>query len=219
MRKIAVCQLWDKNYQALADLTWDKNKKLYCEYWQYPYHIKTDGFKYTPSYEKVKFMLDVMNEHPEYEWLYWAGTDTLITNFYINLESFVDNDYHVIMSKDINGINADSFLLKNTKESKEYFEFLWTLVEQYNDHIFWEQQAMIDNMDKYGHLFKIISQKSFNSMLYRQLYWEIYKSSIDQTGNDGQWEPGDFLLHVPGSWVPKKEILEKFLGLVRHIVP
>lgn len=219
MTKIAMIQAWDKNYQSMADITWTQNKKLYCEHWGYPYHIKTEGFKYVVSYEKIKFMLDVMREHPEYDWLYWAGTDTLITNFYIPLESFVDDNYHIIMAKDINNINADSFMLKNTKESQDYFEFIWSLAPKYNDHMWWEQQAMIDNMDKYGHLFKIVPQKTFNSFLYKQLYWNIYRSSIDKTGNDGQWEPGDFLLHIPGAGLPKKEILEQFMGLVRHIVP
>jgi hypothetical protein len=77
---------------------------------------------------------------------------------------------------------------------------------------------MIETMPDYEHLFKFVPQKTFNSFLYKQIYWNMYKSSIDQTGNDGQWAPGDFLLHVPGTGLPKKEILEKFMGLVRHIV-
>lgn len=218
MTKIAVCQAWDSNYQELADLTWFQNKKLYCDYWGYPTHIKTDGFTYVVSYEKIKFMLDIMRAHPEYEWIYWAGTDTLITNFYVKLESFIDTNYNIIIAKDINDINADSMLVKNTKESQEYLEYIWTLAPKYNNHMWWEQQAMIDNMDKYGHLFKFIPQKSFNSFLYKQLYWHIYHSSVDKTGNDGQWSPGDFLLHVPGAGMKKKEILEQFMGLVRHIV-
>lgn len=219
MTKIAMCQLWDKNYQELADITWTQNKKLYCEQWGYPYHIKTDGFTFVPSYEKIKFMLDVMNEHPEYDWLYWAGTDTLITNFYIKLENFIDNDYHVIMAKDINNINADSFMLKNSKESKEYFEFIWSLAPKYNSHPWWEQQAMIENFDQWSHLFKIVPQKTFNSFLYKQLYWGIYKSSIDKTGHDGQWEPGDFLLHFPGTGLPKAKLAKQFIDLVRYITP
>lgn len=218
MTKIAVCQLWDQNYQSMADITWTQNKKLYCDHWGYPYHIKTEGFTFVPSYEKIKFMLDIMNEHPEYDWLYWAGTDTLITNFYIKLESFVDDNYHFIISKDINGINADSFMIKNSKESKEYFEFIWSLAPKYNSHMFWEQQAIIDNFEQFKHIIKIVPQKTFNSYLYRQLYWQMHHSSIDQTGHDGQWVPGDFLLHVPGSSMPKLEILKQFVGLVRHIV-
>ena len=219
MPKIAVCQAWDKNYQALADVTWTQNKKIYCDHWGYPYHIKTDGFQYVVSYEKIKFMLETMREHPEYDWLYWAGTDTLITNMYIKLESFIDEDYHIVMAKDINNINADSFMLKNSKESQDYFEYIWTLAPKYNNHMWWEQQAMIDNMDKYEHLFKFVPQKTFNSFLYKQLYWREYGSSIDKTGRDGQWEPGDFLLHFPGTHTPKLELSKAFLGLVRHIVP
>jgi hypothetical protein len=219
MTRIAVCQAWDENYQALADVTWHQNKKLYCEHWQYPYHVKNNNFKYVVSYEKIKFMLDVMNNHPDYDWLYWAGTDTLITNFYIKLESFVDENYHIIIAKDINDINADSFLIKNSPESKAYLEHIWSLVEKYNTHDWWEQQAMIDSMPQYEHLFKFVPQKTFNSFLYKQLYWNVYHSSIDKTGNDGQWAPGDFLLHVPGGGLPKLQIISQFMGLVRHIVP
>jgi hypothetical protein len=219
MTKIAVVQLWDSNYQPMADTTWDKNKKLYCEHWGYPYHVKTDGFTYCPSYEKIKFMLDIMDEHPEYDWLYWAGADTLITNFYIKLEEFIDDKYHIVMSKDVLGINADSFMLKNSQESKDYFKFLWTLVEQYQNEVLWEQQAMIDNMDKYEHLFKFVPQKTFNSYLYKQLYQGVFNTSIDQTGTDGQWYPGHFLLHFAGSFLPKKQLSEQFVGLVRHITP
>jgi hypothetical protein len=121
------------------------------------------------------------------------------------------------MAKDINDINADSFMLKNSKESKEYFEFLWSLAPKYNSHHWWEQQAMIESFDQWGHLFKIVPQKTFNSFLYKQLYWNIYKSSIDKTGNDGQWEPGDFLLHFPGTGLPKAKLAGQFLDLVRYV--
>lgn len=218
MTNIAVCQAWDKNYQPMADITWTHNKKLYCDYWGYPYHIKTDGFTFNVSYEKIKLMLDTMTDHPEYDWVYWAGTDTLITNFYIKLETFIDDRYNIIIAKDINDINADCMLVKNTEESRKYLEYIWSLAPKYNSHSWWEQQAMIDNMDKFEHLFKFIPQKSFNSFLYKQLY-AYYGSSIDKTGNDGQWEPGDFLLHIPGmSRDQKINVLNQFTGLVRHIV-
>jgi hypothetical protein len=123
------------------------------------------------------------------------------------------------MAKDINNINADSFMLKNSPESREYFAYLWTQVEKYQTHMWWEQQAMIDSMDRYEHLFKFVPQKTFNSFLYKQLYWNIYHSDIDKTGNSGQWTPGDFLIHFAGSGLPKKELCQQFLGLVRHITP
>lgn len=218
MTKIAVCLVWDDGYQSLADVTWTQNKKLYCDYWGYPYHIRTSGFKYTPAYEKIKLVLDTLNEHPEYDWVYWVDTDTLITNFYIKLESFVDDRYNIVIAKDINGINSGSMMLKNTPETRAYLEYIWSLGPKYKNHCLWEQQAMIETMPEHEHLFKFVPQKTFNSFLYKQLYWHTYGSSIDQTGNDGQWAPGDFLLHVPGTGLPKKDILEKFMGLVRHIV-
>jgi hypothetical protein len=217
----AIVSLNDEKYQPLSDITWNQNKLLYAQRHSYGAICKIDNLRPNTNigYQKIYFIRDVMVEHPEYDWLYWAGADTLITNFYIKLESFIDEDYHIIMAKDINDINADSFMLKNSPESRAYFAYLWTQVEKYQDHMWWEQQAMIDSMPTYGHLFKFVPQKTFNSFLYRQLYWNIYHSDIDKTGNCGQWEPGDFLIHFAGSGLPKKELCQQFLGLVRHITP
>ena len=119
----------------------------------------------------------------------------MITNFDIQLESLVDDQYHVIMGVDIAALNTGSFLVRNSLKGREWLEYLLSKKLEYkNDKKWFEQQAVIDFYPKFQHLFKIVPQKVLNSYDYR-----IYNvSSIDLLGHSGQWDRGDFVIHWPG---------------------
>ena len=58
---------------------------------------------------------------------------------------------------------------------------------------------MIDTIDMMGDRIKIVTQRTLNSYDYDQYPGSIphvYKKDI--FGNDGQWQPGDFLIQWPG---------------------
>ena len=190
--KISLVTLYDQNYKELTDITVVDDKIPYCHRHGYNFHACTSDFDWGFGFTKVQFIIDLFKEYG-YEWIYWSGTDTLIMNHSIKLESIIDNDYHFIVSKDCHDINADSFLIRNSKEGISYLEFIMSQYEAYKGDCWLEQRVMIhnENVEPWKSYTKIVPQRTFNSYLY-----ELYNR--DPKSEPGQFKEGDFLLHLPG---------------------
>lgn len=194
-QKIAVVSIFNNNHKSLADITW-VNKVNYCKKHNYLAIAKTENF--SPEqvhFDKFIHILDVMNKHPDVDWVWWIDNDAMITNFNQKLENLVDNDYHVIMGTDIAALNTGSFIVKNSPEGRGWLNFLLSKKKEYrNDNKWFEQQAVIDFYPKFQNIFKLLAQKSLNSYDYK-----LYNvDSTDLLGYDGQWSQGDFVIHWPG---------------------
>lgn len=63
----------------------------------------------------------------------WVDTDTVIMNFETRLESFLDERYDLIISKDFRGLNNGVFFIKNSNWSANLLERWWQL--RYNSII------------------------------------------------------------------------------------
>jgi hypothetical protein len=195
----AVLSMNDAKYQPLADYTWTQNKAEYCKLHGYAAENKTENFRCTGKtigFEKIFFALDLLNEHPEYKWIWWTGCDAMITNFTIKIEDKIDPAYDLIMVTDCNEINNDSFLMKNSQWSKDYLQYLIDVMPKYTDHYFYEQQAMIESYPSRKDHIKIMPQRYMNSYL-NHLY--PHQTKYDLLGTDGTWQQGDWLLHWPGT--------------------
>lgn len=213
----AVMSLYTEEYNELAAITIEGNKKLYCEKHGYDLILRTNRDEFTyqhTGFEKLLFVKQTL-ESGKYDWVYWCGTDTLITNFNIKLEDLVDNGYHFIVSVDIWDINADSFLCRNSPQAINFLESLLMLHDSYVDEnnngidtgrilpdgnpTCWaEQQAIIDLAPSYKNIVKLEPQKKLNSYLYNIYNSPWHQKGLDCWGNNGTWAPGDFLLHLPG---------------------
>lgn len=211
--KFAMVTLHTPNYIPLAEITWDQNKKLYCEQHGYDAIAKTDGFKYDYlflSTERTELIVELL-ESGKYDWIHACGTDTMITNFTVKLEDLVDDDYDFIIGVDCHGINNDSFLARATPRTIAYLKKVIEVREEYATAKWLDQQAMTDNIDMMGDRIKIVPQRFFNSFDYWQ-YPQDYMPHIEKKdilGNDGQWQPGDFLIHWPGISMEKRIPLAK----------
>jgi hypothetical protein len=194
----AIVSLHDANYKPLGDLTWDQNKVPYAARHGYLTVLQTENFDTTIAigFEKIKLVRQVLAENPEVEWVWWTGTDTVVTNWTIGIEDKIDNDYHFIVATDCNGMNVDSFLVRNTPEGRGYIDYIWNIRDQYANHIWYEQQAMIDSVDQFADITKIVPQRYLNAYNY-QLYPGC--DPHDLLGNEGDWQPGDWLIHWPGT--------------------
>jgi hypothetical protein len=194
--KIAIVSIFNDRHRDLADLTWDNNKVKYAEKHGYLAVAKTDNF--SPEqvhFDKFVHLLDVMEKNPDIDWVWWLDNDAMITNFDIRVEDLVDSDYHIIMATDIAALNTGSFIVRNTPQAREWLEFLLGKKKEYRDDKKWfEQQAVIDFYPKFQELFKIVPQQWLNSYDYRMYNVE----AVDLLGQDGQWYPGDFVIHWPG---------------------
>ena len=214
---IIIASMHDALYQELALETWDNNKVKYAEKHGYAYLAKTEDFYgFPPGFEKIQFILDTFEAYPETTWLWWTGTDSLITNFNIKVEDKVAEagDAHIIMSADFNfAINCDSMLIKNTPEARAWLQDIMDNMDTYGNHQFKEQQYMLDSADKYTDIMEIMPQHFMNSYEYKM--YEVapwnYKETVDVHGERGQWESGDWLVHWPGTQpTERKKLVEIF---------
>ena len=194
--KMAIVSIFNDNHKDLAEFTWNNNKAKYAEKHGYLAVAKTDNF--SPEqvhFDKFIHLLDVMEKNPEVDWVWWLDNDAMITNFNIKLENLIDADYHIIMATDIAALNTGSFIVRNSSQAKEWLNFLLSKKKEYkNDKKWFEQQAVIDFYPRFQNLFKIVPQQWLNSYDYKMYNVE----GIDLLGLDGQWYPGDFVIHCPG---------------------
>ncbi len=177
----AIYIYYTPSWQPLADIVWPVLKQ-YCrkhncinlfspakqddEWAFYKMHKLNNILKYT--YTDLIWVLDL---------------DTLITNPEIKFTDFADNEHDIFITKDINGINAGSWIVRNTRASRD---FVQKIVDNFSEP---HEQIL---MNKYLDMVKVkyLPHPSINSYMY-EWYNEI------ETGlND--WRKDHLLLHLPG---------------------
>ena len=85
--------------------------------------------------------------------------------------------------------------------------------ESYRDVEWAEQQVIIDSIEEFQSIVKIVPQRYMNS--YIQAPYDYCDVRTDVFGNSGEWEPGDWILHLPGLHKPVRiavvEQITKFI--------
>lgn len=200
---IAIVSLHTPNFQPLADFTWNENKLLYAQKHNYAAFCKTDNFagNMTIGYEKIVYLKELMHSNPHIQWFFWLGTDTMIMNFNIRVEDRIDSYFDFIVATDGNAINADSFLIKNSEKGRAFIDWMLDNIGKYDQHYFREQQAMIEasEMPEWKNIIKIIPQYLINCHDCWPNQSQPDPKWLDKFGNRSWWEPGDFVVHWPGS--------------------
>jgi hypothetical protein len=120
---------------------------------------------------------------PNYDWVFWSDTDSLILRGDIRLEEFVDDNYDLVICHEDVGmglynINVGQMMFKNTEWSMSFLREVWNQTQFLNDKLP-EQRAMIHllwSQDLSDHVLTV-TQRRFNSypLNYRR---------------------GDFLIHL-----------------------
>lgn len=210
----------DEKYLPLANLTWEQNKVAYAEKHGYSTYARTEDFATATStvpmtgFERIYILKDVFEYYPECEWAWWTGTDSIITNFNIKIEDKIDNNYHFIVSSDINGINDDSLLVRNSPEGRAILDKLLSMQEEYLQY--WDtSQAALSNImgfprtgdktwptgknlvvnEEYRNIIKLMPQRYMNGFNY--FFYREYLVHNDKFGENGNWQTGDWLFHWP----------------------
>ena len=196
----AVASLHDANYSDLAALT-DQSKQEYCDKYGYQFHVLTE-MKYSTitGFNKIHFALEIFKNNPDVEWLLFSECDAMITNQSIRIEDRIDNDYHFIVPVDRLNLNSGNFLVRNTEQGRAYLQMIVNSEEAYRDVPWAEQQVIIDTIEQYQHIVKIVPQKYMNS--YEPEIYDYCDARFDIFGNSGAWEPGDWIVHWPGTHKP-----------------
>jgi hypothetical protein len=227
----AIVSHHDKKYKPLGDVTWDKNKLVYAKRHGYAAHCRTENFVTSnvnpmagqhgsmTGFEKIYYIKEILESHPEYKWVWWTGTDSMITNMNVRIEDRISNNYHFMIATDVNGINADSWLIRNSPEGHEFLNDILSLESECVKFWDMEQRAIALTLglpitgeaawinhkkgnlticDKWRDKVKIVPQKYLNAYIY-QLYGSQYPDPRDRLAVNGNWSYGDWLVHWPGS--------------------
>jgi hypothetical protein len=215
--KYALVELHSESYQPLADLTWNQNKLIYAEKHGYKVFCKTDNFREGSGigYQKIWYLKELLKDNPDIEWFWWTGTDTLITNYSTRIQDRISNAYHFMICVDVNGINADSFFVRNTPEGCGFIDDILSLEEEASKHWdvehysitkllgfpktgdpSWPRGDDVKVADKYKNIVKLLPQRCMNSFNYLLYH---YKDQRDKLNFDGNWQLGDWLIHWPAT--------------------
>lgn len=217
--KIAITSQYDDNYASLGRFM-EANRKEYCARHGYELFIarefpdKEMGF----GFAKIKFLLDLCKTH-DFDYVHWGGCDTLITNFNIKIEDWIDDNHAFWVAKEQSGqfrsINADAFIVKNSAEGRDILQFILDCWPGYKNHPWQEQQVMIDYFEtpEFQNKVKIMPHQSFNSYP-----WKFYDSNqsgnaMVHKGEPGDFKVGDFLMHCPGHSLANR------LRIFEHYIP
>jgi hypothetical protein len=148
------------------------------------------------NFNKMYYVLKLFKENPDIEWLLFCESDAMITNLNIRIEDQIDNDYHCIVAVDRLNLNAGNILIRNSEQGRSYFEMIYSKAEEYRNTEWAEQQVMIDTIEEYQDIVKIVPQKYMNS--YVPEIYDYCDVRRDIFGNSGVWESGDWIVHFPG---------------------
>ena len=158
--------------------------------------FRTEKYTSYMNFNKMHYMLELFKQHPELEWILFCECDATITNLTVKIEDKIDNDYHCIIAVDRLNLNAGNFLIRHSPEGRAYFEMICSKAEEYRDVEWAEQQVIIDTIDQYQDIVKIVPQNYMNS--YEPEIYDYCDVRVDLLGNRGYWQQGDWILHWPG---------------------
>jgi len=230
--KLSIATIYTEDIKELAVITVEYNKRKYCEKHGYDLNVKTNNFQCSDfGFAKIAFVLDLLKSG-KYSWVFWCGSDTMITNYGIKLEDLIDDNYHFIIANDVWDLNADSFLIKNSPEAISFFEKVYSLYDKYIDKngkpiddgsrlpdggtkAWAEQKAIIDLKSEYEKIIKVVPQKTLNSYCYWIYPSKWHQAGKDCLGNDGSWSSGDFLVHWPG--LPNNVRVNLALNFIKQV--
>ncbi len=208
MNRITLLISASQEYWKLAEYC-APNKLEYCLRHGIQFTMRKH-VKISPWGERPQFMLEELERMHDGDWLWFMGSDTLITNMTIDVRKFLTDDApDFTIAKDMHGINNDVFFLRKTKESVAFLKGVLALNKLYSD----DQQAM-NHLLRMGEVtVKYETMEAMNSYLFDE--YPYYKDMGLSTASDGHWRPGRFILHLPGMSNERRyALMEKHLPLV-----
>lgn len=156
------------------------------------------------GYNKLTTILALFDYGVDVVWS--IDADVLITNHNYKIEEYLNEEASFYITKDFNNYNAGSFIVKKSEWSISFLE--WLLLCKGKDKMYCEQDAFVLYSKLFPHAIGkqicVLPHPSINSYLY-----ENYPEIPMQSHGNGQWQEGDFVLHLPAIGMNKRlEILK-----------
>ncbi len=199
----AIYIYYTPSWQPLADIVLPR-VKWYCDRWAFKTIVIQSTYRKNEDWAlgKMEYLHTALTFARYYDIIWVLDLDTLITNPSIPFTDFTDDEHDIFITKDINGINAGSWIIRNTEASRK---FVATIVDNFDEP---HEQIL---MNKYLHMVdvKYLPHPSINSYDYNQYNgFGLAVPAHDQ----GQWKQGDLLLHLPGLTLEQR--IEIFKGMI-----
>lgn len=188
---IGVFTFYTPSFQALADVTLP-NIRRYCDRHGYDLMAHCGGeFGASEMLIGLRKTGMACSLLPLFDALFVIDIDVLITNHTIRLESFLDDEHIFFVAHDDNhGLNAGAYIIRNAGNGKAFLRHVLAEPLEPGEC---EQDAMRKVLAQplFTGFCKVLPHPSINSYLYSE-YRQI------KSHEEGQWQPGDFVLHLPG---------------------
>lgn len=139
--RICLITLSTKNIFNYASIT-EETKREYCEKHNYDFlvqHGVLDPSRH-PSWSKILLVGSLLSF---YDWVFWSDADSIISDYNIKLEQFLDPKYCVIVTKDWHPMSMFNFGNVFFRNEPWTFQFLKDLYsrEDMKDAPWWEQSV------------------------------------------------------------------------------
>jgi hypothetical protein len=196
--KVAVFTVYNKDYSDIAKVTLPVMER-YTQKHGYDFYqmFLKEGTHW--AYKKHELFKDAVKFSANV--FFYLDIDCLITDLNRKVESFLDEEHSLFITEDKTEINGGSLILKANKEGMFLNDSILGLKDNFEN----EQNAMVWLMGDpaFSKHVKLLPHPSINSYLY-----ELYPEYGKLTPEEGQWEPGQFILHTPALGLDKRaEIL------------
>lgn len=200
-------------------------RQRYCQRHRYQFLEKRWGFKqfswrcgthHFLAFERWRWFAE---ELETCDAILAIGADVLITNHRTTIEGMLADKKAFLCAKDAFSMSSDVLLVHNTPRTLGLMRRVASLQKEFENtpDTMLDQAAFESLVPSYSDVVQFLPQRQLNAYdypFYRHLGGR-YAQAVDVDGNDGQWQQGDFLLHVPGLPKPQKiQILQNHLGMI-----
>jgi hypothetical protein len=209
-------------WKPLSDIT-NPNKQEYCDKWGYEFIPVVIEESPAPITLPIDRMIAVRDNLDGCDWIWFTGTDSLITNYNKDIKEVTDENADFILASDFHWFNDDSALIRNSEMGRIILNALIDEMPQYLTKLAIPSipescngQGVLMLMlqeNRYGNHLKLVTQRMMNSMLYN--LFPVPSNRYDRFGNSGNWEPGDLLMHWPAlAFDHRMRLAQQYIGQV-----
>ena len=134
------------------------------------YDLKVFSKNHTESthhWMKIYYLLEVLKQN-NYNLICFLDADIVINNMHLDLTTFLVDDKDIYICKNgWNGgelLNTGSILIKNTKNSLEFLEQVWSKHNGEYSNNYWHEQSIVNQLyGKYHYMIKPLEMRDLNS--------------------------------------------------------
>eukprot|EP01090_Pellita_catalonica_P017824 TRINITY_DN5500_c0_g1_i2.p1 TRINITY_DN5500_c0_g1~~TRINITY_DN5500_c0_g1_i2.p1 ORF type:complete len:288 (-),score=35.85 TRINITY_DN5500_c0_g1_i2:610-1473(-) len=192
-----------EKYETMGFLA-DATKRQYAELYGYAFYSDDSFFTDKQVWkEKAAVRIYLLRKYlPKYEWVFWTDCDLFFVDPTQKLESFVDNNYAMVMTKDWGGrqINDGAVFLRNCTEGFKILDMWDKYLRMDNPKTAHDDQMslqyMLQQEKELGRKVLYKPQRTFNSYPSIGMKDGSYQDILKPGTGHHLYKEGDFAVHV-----------------------